>query len=60
MDPKTIKALIKEARHNLKVAREQWKEISVSSHMDWQLEVAQDEVFAQEEIIRFLQAHLPR
>lgn len=60
MDPKTIKALLKIARENRKVAREQWSEISKASHMDWELEEAQAEVFAQEEIVRFLEANLSR
>jgi hypothetical protein len=60
MDKPTIRALLKEARYNLKVAREQWKEIKKASHMDWELEEAQAEVFAQEEIIRFLEANLNR
>jgi hypothetical protein len=60
MDKPTIRALLKEARYNLKVARAQWKEISVKSHMDWELEEAQAECYAQEEIIRFLEANLNR
>ena len=60
MDPKTIKALIKEARTNLKVARDQYKEITQTSHNDWEVEEASAEIFAQEEIVRFLEAHLPR
>lgn len=60
MDKPTIRALLKEARYNLKVAREQWKQISEKSHMDWELEEAQAECFAQEEIIRFLEGNLPR
>jgi DNA-binding transcriptional regulator GbsR (MarR family) len=70
MDKPTIQALLKIAQENLKVAREQWREINDLIHKTKDLEEAQAkaldlddaqaEVFAQEEIVRFLKAYLPR
>ena len=66
MDTKTIKLLIKIAEANLKVARREFAEIKNKPHAwaehDWedQLEEAQGETYACEQVVRFLKGNLER
>ena len=66
MDTKTIKLLIKIAEANLKVARREFNEIKNKPHAwaehDWedQLEDAQGETYACEQVVRFLKGNLER
>lgn len=63
MDKETIKALIKIAEANLKVARKEFNEIRKQGLIDdyeWEdaLECAGNETYACEEVVRFLKANL--
>lgn len=60
MDTKTIKMLIKIAEANLKVARRDYKEARDKSHDYYELEDAEAETYACEEVVRFLKANLER
>ena len=64
MDIKTIKALIKIAKANLKVARREFSKIKNMPHAwaecEWEdmLEEAADESYACEQVVRFLEGNL--
>lgn len=66
MDTKTIKLLIKIAEANLKVARREFNEIKKKPYAwaeyDWedQLEEAGNEIYACEQVVRFLKGNLER